>query len=50
MMSTYHKDDMRGAVNKGNREETKPVVVCDYNVKMLGVDLKDQMLLPYLLE
>jgi hypothetical protein len=26
------------------------VVVCDYNKNMLGVDLKDQMLKPYLLE
>jgi hypothetical protein len=32
------------------KQETKPVVVCDYNQNMLGVDLKDQMLPPYLLE
>jgi hypothetical protein len=38
------------AVNKGNQEEAKPVVVCDYTVIMLGVDLKDQMLWSYLLE
>jgi hypothetical protein len=38
------------AVNKANREETKPVVVCDYNINVLGVDLKDEMLQPYLLE
>jgi hypothetical protein len=50
MISTYHKDIMCVAVNKTNQEETKPVVVCDYNVNMLGVDLKDQMLQPYLLE
>jgi hypothetical protein len=50
MISTYHKDDMRGAVNKANREEIKPVVGCDYNVNMLGVGLKDQMLQLYLLE
>jgi hypothetical protein len=50
MISTYHKDDMRVAVNKANKQETKPVVVCDYNKTMLGVDLKDQMLQPYLLE
>jgi hypothetical protein len=45
MISTYHKDDMRVTVNKANQEETKPVVVCDYNM-----DLKDQILQPYLLE
>jgi hypothetical protein len=50
MIYTYHKDDMHVAVNKANREETKPVAVCDYNINMLGVDLKDQMLQPYLLE
>jgi hypothetical protein len=50
MISTYHKDDMRVVVNKANKHETKPVVVCDYNKNMLGVDLKDQMLQPYLLE
>jgi hypothetical protein len=37
-------------INKVNQEETKPVVVCDYNINMLGVDLKDQILQPYLLE
>jgi hypothetical protein len=50
MISTYRKDDMRVVVNKGNKQETKPVVVCDYNKHMLGVDLKDQMLQSYLLE
>jgi hypothetical protein len=40
MISAHQKDDMRVAVNKANREETKPVVVCDYNINMLGVDLK----------
>jgi hypothetical protein len=50
VMSTYHKDDMRVVVNKANRVQSKPVVVCDYNVNMLGVDLKYQMLQPYLLE
>jgi hypothetical protein len=43
MISTHHKDDMRVIV-KANKQETKPVVVCDYNKNMLGVDLKDQML------
>jgi hypothetical protein len=50
MISTYHKGDMRVVVNKANRVQSKSVVVCDYNVNMLGVDLKDQMLQPYLLE
>jgi hypothetical protein len=35
---------MCGAVNKQKREETKPVVICDCSVNMLGVELKDQML------
>jgi hypothetical protein len=50
MISTYHKDDMHVVINKANRVQSKCVVVCDYNVNMLGVDLKDQMLLPYLFE
>jgi hypothetical protein len=37
-------------VNRANKPEIKPVVVCDYNKNMLGVDLKDQMLQLYLLE
>jgi hypothetical protein len=49
-ISIYHRDDMRVVVNKANRVQSKPVVVCDYNLNMLGVDLKDQMLQPYLLE
>jgi hypothetical protein len=40
MISTYHKDKMRVIV-KANKQETKPVVVCDYNKNMLGVELKD---------
>jgi hypothetical protein len=40
---------MRVAVNHANKPEIKPVVVCDYNKNMLGVDLKNQMLQPYLL-
>jgi hypothetical protein len=50
MISTYHKGDMRVLVNKANKQETKPAVVCDYNKNKMGVDLKDQMLQPYLLE
>jgi hypothetical protein len=37
-------------MNKAKQEETKPVVVCGYSINMLGVDLKDQMLQPNLLE
>jgi hypothetical protein len=48
--SMYHKDEMHVHINTGYQEEKNPVVVCDYNVNMLGVDLKDQMLQPYLLE
>jgi hypothetical protein len=44
MISAYHKDEMHVTMNKANQAETKPVVVCDYNVNMLEVDLKDQML------
>jgi hypothetical protein len=50
MISTYYKDDMCVVVNKTNRVQPKSVVVCDNNVNMLGVDLKDQMLQPYLLQ
>jgi hypothetical protein len=50
MISTFHKDDMRVFVNRANKQVTKPVVVCDYNKNMLGVDLKDQMLQPYMIE
>jgi hypothetical protein len=38
---------MNVRINKGNQKEKNPVVVCDYNVNMLGVD---QLLQPYLLE
>jgi hypothetical protein len=50
MVSTYHKDDMRVVVTCPNKTQIKRVVVCDYNKNTLGVDLKDQMLQPYLLE
>jgi hypothetical protein len=33
-----------------NQEEIKPVVICDYNVNMFGVELKDQMIQLHLLE
>jgi hypothetical protein len=50
MIYTYHKDEMHATINKVNQEETKAVVVCNYSVDMLEVDLKDQMLQPDLLE
>jgi hypothetical protein len=37
-------------VNRANKPEIKTVVVCDYNKTIIGADLKDQMLQPYLLE
>lgn len=39
-----------GTINKMNQEEIKPVVICDYNVNMFGVELKDQMIQLHLLE
>lgn len=50
MISTYHKDEMHETTNKANQEGKNPVAVCNYNINMLGVDLADQMLWPYLLE
>jgi hypothetical protein len=41
---------MHEVVKNANQVQSKPVVVCDYNVNMLGVDLNDQMLQLYLLE
>jgi hypothetical protein len=43
--STYHKDELCVAINKVNCEETKTVVVCDYNVNMLRLDMTDQAIL-----
>jgi hypothetical protein len=41
MISAYHKDKMCVGINKVKQEETKPVVVCDYNVNMLAVNMKE---------
>jgi hypothetical protein len=40
MISSHHRDEMLVSVNIANQEEIKPVVVCDYSLNMLGVDLK----------
>jgi hypothetical protein len=49
MVSAYNKYELCVTINKVIQGETKPVVICNYNVNMLGVDLKDQLLQPYLL-
>jgi hypothetical protein len=50
MIFTYHKNEIHVTINKANQEEAMPLVVCGYNINMLGVDLKVEMLQPYLLE
>jgi hypothetical protein len=40
-ISTHQTDEMHVTVNKANQEEITPVTVCDYNIHMSGVDLKD---------
>ena len=37
-------------LTKYRQEKQKPVSVLDYNENMCGVDLKDQLIQPYLLE
>jgi hypothetical protein len=49
MISTYHTYEIHVSICRG-KEVVKPVVASDYNSHMGGVDLKDQMLQPYLLE
>ena len=49
MLSTYHNDETK-TVSKRGKEITKHFCVCDYNVNMGGVDLKDQLLQMYLVE
>ena len=49
MISTYHGQETRIKQTKCKQEKQKPVSVLDYE-NMGGVDLKDQLLQPYLLE
>jgi hypothetical protein len=49
MISTYHSHDTRTVTIRGN-ETVKPISVLDYNKPMIGVDLKDQSLLSYVIE
>ena len=50
MISTYHGQETRIKLMKCRQEKQKPVSVLDYNENMGGIDLKDQLLQPYLLE
>ena len=50
MISTYHGEETRMKLTKCRQEKQKPLSVLYYNENMGGVDLKDQLLQPYLLE
>ena len=49
MVSTYHSADTQRVCNKC-KETEKPLCVIDYNHKMGGVDLKEQLLNVYMEE
>ena len=50
VISAYHGEETRMKLTKCWQQKKKPVSVLDYNENMNGVDLKDQLLQPYLLE
>jgi len=50
MISTNHGEETRMKLTKCRQEKQKPLSVLDYNENTGGVDLKDQLLQPYLLE
>ena len=50
MISIYHGEETRMKLTKCRQEKQKPLSVLDYDENMGGVDLKDQLLQPYLLE
>jgi hypothetical protein len=50
MISTYHWEEKIKQLTKRGQGKEKPVSVLDYNGNMGGVDIKDQLLQPYLLE
>jgi hypothetical protein len=50
MISTYHGEETRKKLTKRGQGKEKPVSVVDYNKNVGGVDLKDEVLQPYVLE
>ena len=46
-ISTHQGEETRMKRTKCRQEKQKPVSVLDYNEKMGGVDLKEQLLQPY---
>jgi hypothetical protein len=50
VIPTYHWEETRKRLTKRGQEKKKAISVLDYNENMGGVDLKDQLLQPYILE